>query len=268
MQSFCISAALKQIASVPMNFVFGLVRRWIDQFMVPYWMKQLTVAKKTNTLAAIIETSGTRAVGVFARSAPLGSTIFWAVSGAGKSYAVSRCDAGSFMVVDWHGMKGTDAGTWFERLVHWDGGIGEFFRDGFATVVFDHFDNALAINRASAMQLFLNVTMDSVRNGTFNVLVCVSDASNALELLRTSTVHVHLLGPSYCGRCAADDLKQMNATPLAMELAVLSGAIGTVDEAMSVQKRHDDWLSLRAAKANKLWKKGEELLWSYRDCDV
>ena len=265
MQSFCISAGLRQIASVPMNFIFGLVRRWIDRFMVPYWINQLTVEKKTDLT---IETSGTRAVRAFARSNHLGSTVFWAVSGAGKSSAISQSDAGTFVVVDWLGMKGPDAGTWFERMVHWNGEIGEFFINGFTTVVFDHFDNALAINRASAMQLFLSVTTDSVKNKTFNVLVCVNDPLNALELLRASHTHVRLLGPSHCGRCAADDLKQMNVTPLAMELAVLSGTIGTATEAMSTRKRHDDWLSVRAAKANEMWKKGEELLWSHRVCDV
>ena len=264
MQSVCISAAAKKLVEAPMNFVFGLVRRWIDRFMVAYWVKQLAGGKRPPDFA--VKTSGTVAVDAFVAAEQLGSTVFWAVPGAGKSFAVAQRDV--FMVVNWHKMHGTSASEWFEKLVGCNGSIGGSMRDGFSTIVFDHFDNALAINRVSAMQLFLRLTMDSVETKTFNVLVCVNDASNALELLRTSSVHVHLLGPSYCGRCGVEDLTQMALTPLAVELAVLSGAIGTVNEAMSTKRRHNDWLSLRAARLSDMWKRGEAVLWSYRVCDV
>ncbi|MBV5345774.1 MAG: hypothetical protein JZU63_09790, partial [Rhodoferax sp.] len=101
------------------------------------------------------------------------------------------------------------------------------------------------------------------RSRTFNVLVCVNDPTTALDLYRDS-VDVRLLGSSFCGRCAPEQLSALFPTnPLAIELGTVAGTIGIAAD-VAANRGTADLLRLHAARIARAWVDGENLLASSR----
>ena len=261
MISCCISACLRPVGNAVVGMALNALRGVAKRFMVPCWLQQLETVRKTRTDA--VSTSATRAVDEYVRARAPGGTVFWTVSGAGKTTAVAASCAGRIVVVDWERSSDSSAVDWFASKVGWDGPIGEFFTDGFVTVVLDHFDYAMDNNAVSSRKLFLSLVVDSVKSKAFNVLVCVNDATHALELLRATQPFTNALGPPFCGRCTEDEVRAGFLSPLAVELGSCSGTM-EMAVAGSLLIVSEDSLRLQAARANEAWRRGDVLLWSYR----
>jgi hypothetical protein len=257
-----ISACLRPVGNLAVGMALNALRGVTRRFMVPCWLRQLTIARRTRTDA--ISTSATRAVNEYVRAKAPGGTVFWTVSGAGKTTAVAASCAGRIVVVDWERCgSATKAIDWFASKVGWDGPIGEFFADEFATVVLDHFDHAMDVDIVSAKKLFRSLVMDSAESRAFNVIACVNDAAHALELLRATQRFTNLLGPSFCGRCTEEEVRRAGFESFPLELGASSGAMDMA-VAASLRNVRDDSLRLQAAQASDAWERGESLLASYR----
>ena len=255
-----ISACLRPVGNLAVGMALNALRGVTRRFMVPCWLRQLTIARKAVRNA--VETSATRAVNEYVRAKAPGGTVFWTVSGAGKTTAVAASCAGRIVVVDWERCSSA-ANYWFEHQVGWDGPIGEFFADEFATVVLDHFDHAMDVDIVSAKKLFRSLVMDSAESRAFNVIACVNDAAHALELLRATQRFTNLLGPSFCGRCTEEEVRRAGFESFPLELGASSGAMDMA-VAASLRNVRDDSLRLQAAQASEAWERGESLLASYR----
>lgn len=257
--SWCITACLRPVGNLAVGMALNALRGVTRRFLVPCWLRQLTIARKAVRNA--VETSATRAVNEYVRAKAPGGTVFWTVSGAGKTTAVAASCAGRIVVVDWE--RCGSAANWFEHQVGWDGPIGEFFADEFATVVLDHFDHAIDVDIVSAKKLFRSLVMDSAESRAFNVIACVNDAAHALELLRATQRFTNLLGPSFCGRCTEEEVRRAGFESFPLELGASSGAMDMA-VAASLRNVRDDSLRLQAAQASDAWERGESLLASYR----
>lgn len=238
--------------------LFGLIRRWIR-----WWLPPVPGPRQR-----VVETSGTRAVDEFARLRPLGATVFWAVRGAGKTEAVASCCIGCFVYVNCRNfVSGVDMLEWFSRQIYWDGAVSELFAGEFATIVLDHFEQAMEISPTYAKQLLVSLTMDSVHSKAFNVLVCTSDADRALELLQLLPLTSALLGPSMCGRCTENEIRELVDKPLAVELGAVAGTMAFAAHVSSSGLK-EEMLRYQAAKTNREWMVGEALLWVYRSDSI
>ena len=197
------------------------------------------------------ETSGTLAVKQFFEDMPLGITVFWAVRGAGKRFAVCREHRKERVVcIDWYKFTGSDPQAWFAAEVGWKGSGDRF--EMHTTVVFMHFDMAMAYP-GPAKQLLLNLAAD--RTARFNVLVCVDSAVHAHAILQIKPHKTALLGPAYCGRCTEKQALDAGVAPDCAFAGTLGLAALTVSSSL---------LELRAAQADAEWREGEALLGWYR----
>jgi hypothetical protein len=257
MLKYGITTALREVAKPAMDYLFGSVRRWFQKFMAPFWLRYLPLPCKPERA---IDTSATTAVREFANAAMLGTTIFWAVTGAGKTTALHQ---GSVRVINWDRLNGTNVLDWFARQINWSDDIGGFFQQEFTTVVLDQFDRAMSADKKAAIQLVVKLTNDSVTSKTFNVLVCLNDPAHALDLLRDKATGISLLGGPFCGRCTEEQVRSLYDTPLAIELGTASGILAVARQA-TAPTTSIDLLSFRAAQAAAAWRGGEELLWAYR----
>ena len=258
MLNYGITAALREAAKPVMDYLFGSVRRWVRKFMAPFWLRYLP---PPCTPDRVIDTSATVAVREFANAAPLGTTIFWAVTGAGKTAALTQ---GNVRVINWDRLSSANVLDWFARQINWSEDIGEFFRqEPFTTVALDQFDRAMSADKHAAIQLVVRLTNDSVTSGTFNVLVCLNDPAHALDLLRDKAPGIALLGGPFCGRCTEDQVRALHDAPLAIELGTASGTLATAHQA-AARTTSIDLLRFRAAQAAAAWDRGEALLWAYR----
>ena len=243
-----------------MRWLIGTAYLWVRRQFVSFWLRQLADVPKP--VYNVVETSATRAMDKFMLSRPRGTTVFWAVPDAGKTAAVTNC-VGRRVLFDWNYCIGENPDDWFCSKIGWPERLGECFGRKFTTVILDHFDRAMNHDSVSAEQLVRRLTVDSTHSGTFNVLVCVSSAEHALALLRTSYWHMSLLGQAYCGQCTVDELKQLDLSPMGMEVGTHSGVIGMAASVRAATDS-DDAQYVRAIQAGKLWDEGESLLCSYR----
>lgn len=236
------------------GLVFDLIKLWVKRQLVPLWLDGMKLEPNLTG----VETSGTLAVSSFIQRRTPETAVFWAVKGAGKAFAVQReAGAGSVVLVDWERFEGTDPSKWFCELIGWERGLGEFFHE-FSTVVFTHFDAAMAYPD-SAKQLVLRLASDSAESKRFNVLVCVDSAMHAHSLLKLNQKYMRLLGPPYCGRCT--EMELIAGGFKEVRFGAYSGTIGLSAVANEIS---DTMLELRAAQANTAWNEGESLLHWYR----
>ena len=258
MLNLTVSATARKMANTSMDFVFTVIRTWMRRFAVPFWLQKLKPPAPPHTP---VTTPAQEAVAKFLQCKPLGATVFWTPPGAGKSTALA---ANTVMTVDFKLLRNTGVGAWFSSKVGWDQDLGDFFPpDGFATIALDHFDRAIGADKTDAKRLFTSLTADSTRSKTFNVLLCVNDPTTALDLYRDS-VDVRLLGSSFCGRCAPEQLSALFPTnPLAIELGTVAGTIGIAAD-VAANRGTADLLRLHAARIARAWVDGENLLASSR----
>jgi hypothetical protein len=233
--------------------LLDLVKLWLKKQLVPLWLSDLKL--ESNTVG--IETSGTLAVRQFFKSKTPGATVFWAVKGAGKSFAVHKEAGKNVILVDWEQFQGNDPQKWFCELVGWERDLGRFFHD-FSTIVFTHFDMAMAFPEL-AKQLVLKLASDSTSSRRFNVLVCVDSAMHAHSLLKINMQYMRILGGPYCGRCT-----EMELIDGGFSMVKITAFAGTIGLSALANEISATMLELRAAQANAAWHDGESLLNGYR----
>jgi hypothetical protein len=254
----------------------GMVRIWVFGHGVPtepsMWRAQPQL---------FLENSGTAGVRSYLSSRPLGATLFWAVEGAGKTFALSRVSAAlqdhqhRFVYVDCLGLDGDrEIKEVLYRKLGMDSrdDLGRFSAylpsDVFTTVVFDHFAAT-----ASASAFIASLARDSMHSAsaTFNVLVLLSDPSHALALLTDKKggggsfrplQYVRLLGPPFCGRWTSSDLAEV--------VAKSASSLELVDQCGTLlpflfNGPSDAHMQLKIAQSRLAWEDGERMLAGFRE---
>jgi len=251
---------------------FQLLRTFLRRRMISVWVMGRGVPPPG--AGAFIESPASRSLGSFMVRRPLGATLFWAVSGAGKTHALAnvaarqRGDQHRFVHVDWRGFFGDNPLRTFYRTIGMDpeediGPLSAYIpndRGIFTTIVFDHFDDAIS---TAAVSMVSALADDSIRCGFYNVLVMLNDASNARMLLSRGHhfpfLYTRLLGSAFCGRWCADDLVVDDTDRRAF--VDQSGVMLFGDRCVSSSLL----FQLRAAQSQRAWEEGEALLGCFRE---
>lgn len=271
-----IGFMLKSAVSFLLKQMYTFFRRrmisiWVFGHGVP---KEPSMWKEHPEL--FFENSGTTGLRSYLSSRPLGVTVFWAVEGAGKTFALSRVSAefnGSdhrFIYIDCAGLRCDKIKQILYRKLGMDpcDDLGRFSSylpsDVFTTIVFDHFSVT-----PSSSAFVSSLARDSMRS-SFNVLILLSNPAHAFALLTEGAgfralQYVKLLGPSFCGRWRSSDLdklvhKSTTSTTLVDQCGTLLPFL--------FNGPSDAHMQLKIAQSRLAWEDGERMLAGYRECMV
>jgi hypothetical protein len=264
------------------NFILKQMYTFFRRRMISIWIfghgmpKEPSMWKENPEL--FLENSGTASLRSYLSSQSLGVTIFWAVEGAGKTFALSRVSAEfnrinhHFIYIDCAGFKHDSSSDDIKQILYRKLGmdprddLGRFSSylpsDVFTTIVFDHFSVVSSAGFVSSL------ARDSARS-SFNVLILLSNPVHALALLRGGwgfrpLQYVKLLGPSFCGRWCSSDLDNNdNKKPSQQSLLALVDQCGTLLPFL-FNGLSDAHMQLKIAQSRFAWEDGERMLAGYR----
>ena len=271
------------------NFVLKRMYTFFRRKMISIWVFGHGVPKESSMWKAhpelFLENSGTASLRSYlsARTPTSGVTIFWAIEGAGKTFALSRVSTEfqgnrhRFIYIDCLGSTCDDIKQILYRKLGMDpqDDLGRFSSylpsDVFTTIVIDHF-TVTAVSSAFISSL----ARDSMHSASpsFNVLVLLSNPAHALALLTDKgsgdgflpMQYVKLLGPSFCGRWCSDDLLLLLLTQINEKKHLLS----LVDQCGTLlpflfNGPSNAHMQLKIAQSQLAWEDGERILAGYRE---
>ena len=276
------------------SFVLRHVHTFLRRKLISVWVFGHGVPKEPsmwkNQPHLFLENSATASVRAFLSSRTPGATIFWAVEGAGKTFALSRVSAEfegkahRFIYVDCAGVQCDELKRILYRKLGMDPreDLGRFSAylpsDVFTTIVVDHFAATPA-----ATAFLTGLARDSLRAASFNVLLLLSDPAHAVALLTDRgggeggfrlLPHARLLGPAFCGRWSASDLpldlpqKKKRMPPDGDDdhdaRRLLVDQCGTLLPFLFSSGVSDARMQLKIAQSRLAWEEGERLLAGFR----
>ena len=292
-----------------LSYIYNAAQTHIRKWMFSFWLKMLEPTKPRGLLMhnpklfvphPCAESLQTVLNGRFTPCA----TVFWGAECSGKTHAIShmaydiecKYPTRKFIFVDWLNYFATNNESpieWFYRQMGLDSRHDQSYLPtnldcaDYTTIIFDHFDWAMREQHAyTAKQLVLNLAMESSTTGGFNVLVCVTDATNARALL-TIKPHQHFvkLLSDPCAGCWEEDaicmyiqratsdrsrswLAQNGETiQRATETGIVSGTLREVISILNDRHYNDHYYALRAGQARNQWQEGYEMLKFYARTD-
>jgi hypothetical protein len=261
------------------NFILNKIYTFFRRKMISIWVFGHSVPREPSMWKErpelFLENSGTASVRSFLSSRPVGVTLFWAIEGAGKTFALSRVSAqGSnhrFIYLDCAGIVCDELKAVLYRKLGMDphDDLGRFSAylpsDVFTTIVIDHLSSATP----TASAFITGLARDSVRFASFNVLVLLSNPVDAIALLTDGGFrplqHVRLLGPAFCGRWGSKDLTV--EPPLDKTTLSLVDQCGTLLPVLFTGPS-DAHMQLKIAQSKLAWENGERMLAGYREAVV
>ena len=267
-----------------LNFVLKRMYTFFRRKMISIWVFGHGVPKESSMCKAqpelFLENSGTASLRSYlsTQTKTPGVTIFWAIEGAGKTFALSRVSTeyqGSrhrFIYIDCLGFSCDDIKQILYRKLGMDpqddmGRFSSYLPSDvlFTTIVIDHF-TVTAVSSAFISSL----ARDSMHSASpsFNVLVLLSNHAHALALLTDKgggvfrpLQYVKLLGPSFCGRWYSSDLVRIDEEK---HLLPLVDQCGTLLPFL-FNGPSDAHMQLKIAQSRLAWEDGERMLAGYRE---
>lgn len=262
------------------NFVLKQIYTFFRRGMVSIWVFGHSIPQETSLWKArpelFLENSATASLRSHLTSRPLGVAIFWAVEGAGKTFALSRVSREiqqthhRFIYLDCDGLWGDEVKQILYRKLGMDpqDDLGRFSAylptDVFTTIVIDH----LSVTAVSSVFISC-LGRDSMHSSSFNTLVLLSNPAHALALLTERTgfrplQYVKLLGPPLCGRWGASDLAKIETDPSSLALVDQCGTLLP----FLFNGPSDAHMQLKIAQSRLAWEDGERMLAGYRETMV
>ena len=259
------------------NFILNKIYTFFRRKMISIWVFGHSIPLEPSMWKErpelFLENSGTASVRSFLSSRPVGVTLFWAIEGAGKTFALSRVSAqvqGSnhrFIYLDCAGIVCDEIKAVLYRKLGMDphDDLGRFSAylpsDVFTTIVIDHLSSATPI----ASAFITGLARDSVRFASFNVLVLLSNPAHAIALLTDSGFrplqYVRLLGSAFCGRWGSEDLAAEHLSKTTLSLVDQCGTLLPV----LFTGPSEAHMQLKIAQSKLAWEHGERMLVGYRE---
>ena len=292
MHPFVLSG-IGQTVQFAMRGVMNSISRWIYSFfrqkMVCVWVMNKDIPKHMGNLREntdlFLKNSAHSSLQTFIADKPRGATVFWTITGAGKTYTLSHTihEANHrFVYIDWNTIAKETAKEMFYSQIGLDpvaekAPFGTYLPTDhgiFTTFVFDHYDCAMDKEEAGACNLITELSKDSTKSLVpYNLLVLVNKARYAYDMLTAhgwdnQGMFVRLIGNPYCGHWFSTDLKHL-ADERYNNLVDQSGKLAPMLSIRNGLASYDDIaLKLRATRAQAEWDTGERLLWPFRGLEA